>query len=548
MDDRQDSSRARNGNLRARDVEANIVGDLADAHNVDRQPSPVSFSRLTNLSQRPPSTANSRATHERKSKKGQHAEVFEEKGDPRMTTENEKLGTLDEGHPLGSTEQVDHTLPADKNPWTTINHLTKKYDMNMCNAYRDEIQNVLIFAGLFSAVTTSFCVESYTFLSEDPSDATLLLLNKISDQLAAAGQNVSLPNEHSPFEATSSSVRINIFWFGSLCLSLAVVLLGTLCLQWLREYQRYHSMSPREIFAVRNMRFEGLKAWKIPYFVGILPILLQAAVMLFFAGLVELLWRLNHQVAFAITVIVGFAVCLFAVTTLAPAIQFILDRRRGETYLSFSQCPYKSPQSWIVIQTIRRGKKLLKRLREHISGTPHVKSVDVTRASGGVWFKHDIRWIRKRRTTSENLHFDIISGLDWVIKSFRENSEALQAVYSCFRDYSVAYNAPKVCTHITRGFFPDLSGTDLQVTSPHGDGQEKTNHIILDVTSAYLLRYLSKLNVSFNNASLPHRVELYMKLRSTYWHRLSSLGDTQKYICPSPYDLSHEIGADLPEG
>lgn len=391
-------------------------------------------------------------------------------------------------------------------------------------------------------------MESYTFLSENPSDTTIALLSKISDQLAAAGQNISLPNEPPLFEVTPSSVRINIFWFTSLCLSLIVVLLGTLCLQWLREYQRYHSMNSREIFAVRNMRFEGLKAWKIPYFVGILPVLLQSAVLLFFAGIVELLWQLNHKVALAITIVIGFAVVLLAITTLAPAIQFILDRRRGDTYLSYSQCPYKSPQSWIAIRMIRRGKKLFKRIREYVLGITRVKVVDVTRASGSVWFKHDIRWIRKRRTTSENLHFDIISGLDWVIKSFRENSEALHAVYQCFRDYSVAYNAPKVCSHITRGFFPDVSGTDLQVSSPHGDGQEKTNHIILDVTSAYLLRYLSRLNVSFNNASLPHRVELYMKLRSTYWHRLSSLGDIEKYISPSPYDLSHEIGADLPEG
>lgn len=89
----EDKSLGRNSKLSTRDPEANI-GEFGDA---DRQPSPSSYSRLSNLSQRPAST-NSRVTNDRRSKKGQHPDILEEMVDPRMSTENEKFGKLNEGH------------------------------------------------------------------------------------------------------------------------------------------------------------------------------------------------------------------------------------------------------------------------------------------------------------------------------------------------------------------------------------------------------------------------------------------------------------------
>ncbi|TFK68961.1 hypothetical protein BDN72DRAFT_740672, partial [Pluteus cervinus] len=151
----------------------------------------------------------------------------------------------------------------------------------------------------------------------------------------------------------ASAVRINIFWFLSLTLSLSTVLIGILCLQWLREYQRDVELSYKDGLAVRQIRFRGLLAWKVPEIVSTLPLTLQIALVLFFAGLFDLLFQRHHVVAFVVLVPILIAVSFLLFTTIAPTIQHFslvgihLNKRFP---LSGLQCPYKSPQSWIFMR------------------------------------------------------------------------------------------------------------------------------------------------------------------------------------------------------
>ncbi|EJD44327.1 hypothetical protein AURDEDRAFT_20625, partial [Auricularia subglabra TFB-10046 SS5] len=45
--------------------------------------------------------------------------------------------------------------------WKTCVNAVEKYDAELCKAYREEIDTLLVFAGLFSAVVTGFTTESY---------------------------------------------------------------------------------------------------------------------------------------------------------------------------------------------------------------------------------------------------------------------------------------------------------------------------------------------------------------------------------------------------
>ncbi|KIM35358.1 hypothetical protein M413DRAFT_56484, partial [Hebeloma cylindrosporum] len=101
--------------------------------------------------------------------------------------------------------------------------------------WKDEVQNLLIFAGLFSAVITSFVVESSKDLQPDPN--TLLL----SQIVTLIGNNTNGTPGIPPqiqLSPSPSSYRINALWFASLVLSLTTVLVGIISLQWLREHQR----------------------------------------------------------------------------------------------------------------------------------------------------------------------------------------------------------------------------------------------------------------------------------------------------------------------
>ncbi|PFH48867.1 hypothetical protein AMATHDRAFT_148923 [Amanita thiersii Skay4041] len=91
----------------------------------------------------------------------------------------------------------------------------------MCNAWRDEIEKLLLFAGLFSATVTAFSIESYKWLREDATEISARLLLQISNQLnVTANYLQTTPSTQVPFSSDPRSIRINVFWFLSLVLCL----------------------------------------------------------------------------------------------------------------------------------------------------------------------------------------------------------------------------------------------------------------------------------------------------------------------------------------
>ncbi|TFK63855.1 hypothetical protein BDN72DRAFT_299399 [Pluteus cervinus] len=62
--------------------------------------------------------------------------------------------------------------------WEQCYKRVKEYDEDMCKVLKDEIDKLLIFAGLFSAAVTAFVVESYQWL-DGPSDPTPVLLAQL---------------------------------------------------------------------------------------------------------------------------------------------------------------------------------------------------------------------------------------------------------------------------------------------------------------------------------------------------------------------------------
>ncbi|KAF9475230.1 hypothetical protein BDN70DRAFT_883939, partial [Pholiota conissans] len=250
-------------------------------------------------------------------------------------------------------DPYDHPLPKpDGDPWAIILKPEMETDKIQCDAWKDEVQTLLIFAGLFSAVVTAFIIESYKLLQPDPNDTIINLLTQIANgpnatattSLAAGGSMSPV----SPFTQKSSSVRINVFWFISLILSLATVLVGTIALQWLREHQAYPASSPKQSLAMLHMRTESLKAWYVPQIFATLPLLLQGALVLFLAGLIDFSLPLGQKLSIPIACIIGFILLFLAATTILPAFQSILllSSRFSRDKVP-SPCAYKSPQSQV---------------------------------------------------------------------------------------------------------------------------------------------------------------------------------------------------------
>lgn len=237
-----------------------------------------------------------------------------------------------------------------------------------CNAWKEEVQTLLIFvtinflrsifmftnyihekAGLFSAVVTSFVVESYKFLRPDPNDAIIGLLFNIANSLNGSSQfptsvNISMKTT-SPTRAPSS-VRINVFWFLSLILSLTTVLVGTIGLQWLREHQSYPEYSAKETLAILRMRSQAIETWYASHMFAALPLLLQAALVLFFGGLIDFSILLGMKVTIPVALIIGLTLLFLAATTVLPTVQalFFLTSLYPRKSIP-TPCAFKSPQS-----------------------------------------------------------------------------------------------------------------------------------------------------------------------------------------------------------
>lgn len=153
--------------------------------------------------------------------------------------------------------------------------------------------------------------------------------------------------ESKRFSPSASVIRINIFWFLSLVLSLSSVLIGILCSQWIREYQRdVTHESYRAAIGIRQIRYEGLLKWKVLQLVNMMPVLLLCSVLLFFAGLLDLLFDRYKLIVCVVLVPMALIVAFLIFTTAAPCLQTIRSGIRPDKEKP-EQCPFKSPQAFL---------------------------------------------------------------------------------------------------------------------------------------------------------------------------------------------------------
>lgn len=195
--------------------------------------------------------------------------------------------------------------------------------------------------GLFSAVVGAFTIESYAMLQEDPTQTSAQLLAQISAQLSSFSVNSGFINSSAPavpvapFQAPGLAVRINIFWFLSLAISLVAALFAIVVQQWLREYPLNHVRSAMDGVKLRQFRYGALYRWGVPMLIGLLPVLLQISLVLFLVGLLNLIYTLNRTVFLSLVIISGIPLLILIIT---PAMHVLS-----------TSCPYKSSLAKVAV-------------------------------------------------------------------------------------------------------------------------------------------------------------------------------------------------------
>ncbi|TFK96085.1 hypothetical protein BDV98DRAFT_492278, partial [Pterulicium gracile] len=180
--------------------------------------------------------------------------------------------------------------------WRTYIQEAFKFDAELTTGWNQSAEVLLVFAGLFSAVVTTFLVETMGSLSS-PNPA-ILMLALLEEQIRLQrALSDGTPTGTVPAASDSSSlslpshadVWVNALWFTSLTLSLSAALMCVLVKQWIQNYTSVSSGTAHEQARIRHFRYMGLEAWRVPSIIGWLPVLLHAALLLFFAGMVILL-------------------------------------------------------------------------------------------------------------------------------------------------------------------------------------------------------------------------------------------------------------------
>ncbi|TDL19893.1 hypothetical protein BD410DRAFT_751554, partial [Rickenella mellea] len=247
--------------------------------------------------------------------------------------EGERNATQDNGTSAIPSDLPDLTEPSSR-IWEPYLKLAEKYDKDLVESWRDDMESLLIFAALFSASVTAFVIESYQALQQDTGQATLAVLLRISEQLANG--TISTPAVQPIFQQQSGDIAVNVLWFLSLGFSLACALAAVMVRQWARRYLR----TPRSLSSIsdqarmRQYLFANMEWWKMDLVVETIPILLHVSLILFMIGLLLFVHFVNFQVALSLLCfsVIGGVVYIFL--TITPLISV--------------GCPYRTPFSGLL--------------------------------------------------------------------------------------------------------------------------------------------------------------------------------------------------------
>ena len=169
---------------------------------------------------------------------------------------------------------------------------------------------------MFSAIVTAFLVRAVGDLEPNYQQQSALILHQLLNGHDPSLKDISDPTI--PQKPASSAIAVNCLWFASLLTSLGASLCAMTCKGWLTEYSGGANPVVGLLRACkRHIRFMAFQRLNVHTLVAFLPALLHSSVLLFFAGAVVYLWRMDETVAIVFEIIGGvFGIGYFLLTIL----------------------------------------------------------------------------------------------------------------------------------------------------------------------------------------------------------------------------------------
>ncbi|KAG8941156.1 hypothetical protein FRC04_004680 [Tulasnella sp. 424] len=233
--------------------------------------------------------------------------------------------------------------------------LAEEIDDDMVNGLKEQLEGLLIFAGLFAGVNTAFLALTLPLMSSNPADDTNALLrenNAILLQLAL-GRNDSLPSAQAlpseTFSPAGKVLTVNVLFSVSLTLALISSFLAVLGRQWLVYYRKRSGGGPERQRWEQLKRFLGAKRWGLEWVLDdFLPSVLQVGLIIFCISLTIYLSILHPTLSNVVGTLICVGLAIFIITGLLA----IWDKF----------CPFQSTLSHLISRSIALAARLAARL------------------------------------------------------------------------------------------------------------------------------------------------------------------------------------------
>ncbi|KAG8937418.1 hypothetical protein FRC00_005890 [Tulasnella sp. 408] len=231
--------------------------------------------------------------------------------------------------------------------------LAEEIDEDMAKGLKEQLDGMLIFAGLFAGVNTAFLALTLPLLSADTADdiSALLAQNNAILIQVLTGRNDTVPTA-APLPSAGFSPSRDIFIINalfSLSLAFAIIssFLAVLGRQWLVYYRKRSGGGPEKQRWEQLKRFLGAERWQLePILDDVLPSLLQTGLIIFCVSLILYLRHLSP----AISVIVGIPMYIGVAFFIGSAFCTVWDKF----------CPFQSPLSHVLIWSGRTIHRVLR--------------------------------------------------------------------------------------------------------------------------------------------------------------------------------------------
>ncbi|KAJ6523434.1 hypothetical protein DFH09DRAFT_1420794, partial [Mycena vulgaris] len=179
--------------------------------------------------------------------------------------------------------------------WNLYQTLADEHDKEFLEKYSTDLDTCLIFAGLFSAVSSAFIIQIQPELQPNPNDMNQALMRLLIHSVNASifsGPDVLIQDAPTPPRLV---VVAQSLLYVSLSCTLLAALLAVLGKQWLMYYSAAGERGTIEARGLeRQRKFEGLRRWKFDTLLQMFPLLLQLSLLLFGAALSIYLWTVHR--------------------------------------------------------------------------------------------------------------------------------------------------------------------------------------------------------------------------------------------------------------